>query len=301
MNATVSISPALLDTIQHTLGGIFATKYLSGSAVTLALWDHLCTSGREIETIWSRRLDLTKAIYLLNRWGVGMGLIYAAYVISGFRQNDQTTWVLLCEGFSVVILTLASASSLFTNVYMVFYYYGLWERSKVTMTILTSALILCYVPAYTLLVLTIIRYRENTIYYPRFNACVVVEQQSVAKGFWGCLAAFDIAALSIGVLSSFGRPYRQSADVLQSLRRDGAIWFTSLFLLRLLNLVIAITIPSTELLITILISWALINATACQFVLRVEGLKIRKVPPVRVWNVQTDGFELGRWSSNGVR
>ena len=37
--------------------------------------------------------------------------------------------------------------------------------------------------------------------------------------------AFDFIAVFVALLNSFHRPYRQGADVLSSLRRDGAIWF----------------------------------------------------------------------------
>lgn len=99
---TFDLPESLTDTIEHTIGGIVATRFLSGtlfhecgrqivcltrhiaSAVTLALWDHAVTAGNEVDTIWSRNLDLTKVIYLVNRWGVSMGLIYAAYGTSHF-------------------------------------------------------------------------------------------------------------------------------------------------------------------------------------------------------------------------
>ena len=131
--------------------------------MSLALWDHLISIGNEVDIIWSRKFDLTKAIYLLNRWGVGIGLIYAACsasslpyvvivthktyaVIGGSTRLSQrvryreTAYILefivhylgvrvlrrmlricgfdsssSCEAFPVVILTLASASSIFTN------------------------------------------------------------------------------------------------------------------------------------------------------------------------------------------
>ena len=92
---SLPIPPSLVQTIQRTTAGLLASKYLSGegvirvlnilmtittaSAVALSLWDHAITFGREVDIIWSRHFDLTKLIYLMNRWGVGMGLIYAAY------------------------------------------------------------------------------------------------------------------------------------------------------------------------------------------------------------------------------
>lgn len=52
---------------------------MAASAVTLALWDHIVTFRYEFEVIWFRSFDLAKLVYLLNRWGVGAGLVYAAY------------------------------------------------------------------------------------------------------------------------------------------------------------------------------------------------------------------------------
>ena len=81
-------------------------------------------------------------------------------------------------------------------------------------------------------------------YIPGIDVCILVVQPGRTKVFWGCLvrnvhdtlpyltltealyqAAFDIAAIVIGALNSFDRPYRQSCDIARSLQRDGIAWF----------------------------------------------------------------------------
>lgn len=90
---------------------------------------------------------------------------------------------------------------------MAYYYYSLWDHQKVTMRILTCALVVTYIPAFVLLVLTIVQYRgeplcsavlhslrpretEHTMYIAVMDACVVIQQANVTRGFWACLVLF---------------------------------------------------------------------------------------------------------------
>ena len=59
--------------------------------MTLALWDQIITFHDEFEVIWFRSFDLAKLVYLLNRWGVGAGLIYAAYGIVVCRSPQSAS------------------------------------------------------------------------------------------------------------------------------------------------------------------------------------------------------------------
>lgn len=51
---------------------------------------------------------------------------------------------------------------------------------------------------------------------------------------WLSQAAFDILAVLIAALNSFDKPYRRRSDVLDSLRRDGVIWFAVRTIARIL-------------------------------------------------------------------
>lgn len=87
------------------------------------------------------------------------------------------------------------------------------------------------------------------VYFSQANVCLVSEQSRYAKGMYSCLvcddflpydtgyiaqsfddydsqAGFDILAVVIAALNSFDKPYRRRSDVINSLRRDGIIWFT---------------------------------------------------------------------------
>ena len=46
---------------------------------TILLWDHLLTFGDEIQYIWKRPVELTKAVFLFNRYFVEGVMCLSAY------------------------------------------------------------------------------------------------------------------------------------------------------------------------------------------------------------------------------
>ena len=49
------------------------------SALTLTIWDHCLTLPEEFDLVWFRKFDLTKAVFLFNRYGVEAGLVLVTY------------------------------------------------------------------------------------------------------------------------------------------------------------------------------------------------------------------------------
>lgn len=58
------------------------SECFAASAVALSLWDHVLIFPREIEAIWSRRLDIAKITFLVYRYGIEAGLIFVAHSTS---------------------------------------------------------------------------------------------------------------------------------------------------------------------------------------------------------------------------
>lgn len=49
------------------------------SALTCALYDHSLTISDELETMWTRKVDLSTVVYFVMRYGIDGVLLYMAY------------------------------------------------------------------------------------------------------------------------------------------------------------------------------------------------------------------------------
>ena len=78
------------------------------------------------------------------------------------------------------------------------------------------------------------------MYDPFLDTCILSAQPTPTKLYWGCWVSvlhsdelpltdmmqvvFDFVAITIGIMNSLDKPYRQSSDVIRSLQHDGAAW-----------------------------------------------------------------------------
>ncbi|GJE88917.1 hypothetical protein PsYK624_050050 [Phanerochaete sordida] len=196
---------------------------------------------------------------------------------------------------AIWLFVLSTVTS--SNIYMMCYYYSIWDQRKSILYLLIGVLSVTYLPGIALGLFSTRAYANDVVYVPALDQCILASQTAPTKAFWGCLLAFDVVAIIIGLVNSLDRPYKHRTDVVQSLQRDGAAWFVGIALLRVINFVLGIVMPSTEVLLLAFNAWALINVTLTRLVLRVEELKNPSVESVRVWNLESDMFELRQYSS----
>ncbi|GJE93653.1 hypothetical protein PsYK624_098130 [Phanerochaete sordida] len=86
-------TPEQIAALEHIIlsspyNGFSLTRYFQASALTCTLYDHLLTLNDEIAFLWSGGpLTDVKALYILIRFGIEAGLLYLAFMFSGFRPH----------------------------------------------------------------------------------------------------------------------------------------------------------------------------------------------------------------------
>ncbi|THG93860.1 hypothetical protein EW026_g7492 [Hermanssonia centrifuga] len=79
---------SLTNEIAASIHTLVALKYIAGAGLALALWDHIITLRHEVEVVWNwKARRLAQLVYLLHRYGLGIGLIYIAYIQSGLHGD----------------------------------------------------------------------------------------------------------------------------------------------------------------------------------------------------------------------
>ncbi|EIM91395.1 uncharacterized protein STEHIDRAFT_153041 [Stereum hirsutum FP-91666 SS1] len=79
MLATALASSGLTPAIEQDLSQILVNKYFFLAALTVVIWDYLCTLPDEIQTIWKRNKRLPTYIFLLLRYYALSAMIVVAY------------------------------------------------------------------------------------------------------------------------------------------------------------------------------------------------------------------------------
>ncbi|KIP04458.1 hypothetical protein PHLGIDRAFT_129483 [Phlebiopsis gigantea 11061_1 CR5-6] len=278
-----------------SIDALEATKYLSAAGLVCALWDHAITLDDEIELVWKKKWDVTKFAFFFYRYGAEGSLIYVNYMLSGIRPHLSTN-MYACKAFAVVLFAAVMLISVSSNVYIAIYHYQLWDRRKGAMIALLVAIACIYGPGIALAVIGMRADYKSTVYVAEMDICLVLSDSAEGTAFWGCMVGFDAFAILLAIVNALDRPYRQSTDVLSSLRRDGAAWFIGLFFLRLMNFVIFLTRPAPQKLLVAFFLWAMVPVTLARLIMRVENIK-KASRKVHVWNPLSFTFESGRWSN----
>ncbi|KAJ3558835.1 hypothetical protein NM688_g683 [Phlebia brevispora] len=146
---------------------------------------------------------------------------------------------MLLSLFIVAVLTDEPA-------YMSARLYTLWDQRKKTVVILGTAFVCTYIPVVVLAIFTLLVYYENTIYVEPVNTCILRKRSIYITGIFGSMCAFDLFTIGFSFLNALDRPFRHYSEALSHFQRDGAIFFLCMFLLRLANMLIFLSVPTLD-------------------------------------------------------
>ncbi|KAI0341071.1 hypothetical protein BDW22DRAFT_321469 [Trametopsis cervina] len=169
---------------------------------------------------------------------------------------------------ALAVIAMGSA-----NGFMILRHYMLWDHSKVALMILCCAFALSYSLVFVFAVLTVKSFYEHAYYNPIVNTCLLVQKPTGLIGVWAAMCGFDLFAISMAVLNALQRPYRHTAEVVNKFKRDGAVLFVGLFLLRVLDLILAIALDKDEVFVTAFFVWCMVSITTCRLILRVAAIQ----------------------------
>ncbi|GJE99897.1 hypothetical protein PsYK624_161720 [Phanerochaete sordida] len=134
-----------------------------------------------------------------------------------------------------------------------------------------------------------------TYYNPIVDACLLSQKPIAMIGVWAAMSTFDISILVLGISNALHQPYKQNIEVMMRFRRDGAIFFIAVFVLRLINLVCSIVLQTEYLLVNLFFVWGMVSITTCRLILRVEEIRHNANRHARYRT-----YELGEWRSHNT-
>ncbi|KAF9060058.1 hypothetical protein BDP27DRAFT_1430504 [Rhodocollybia butyracea] len=234
---------------------LLAQRYLTAIGIGILVYDHLLTIGSEIELIWAKPMTGPNFIFLFVRYGVLGCQILGAYVMSGGSTNVTNT----NENHNSPSSIPAALTGPILHLLLVGFLLGYGATVGFTAACLHSILA-----------------NPNAISYDPapYHTCLISEKPKLWPGIWASQIAFDLYLAPLILLNAVNRPRAVHVKLLSDFNRDGGMLLMTLFLARVLNLVLS-ALPNTAFMIVgFFFSWALINCVTCRLYLRVEQMKI---------------------------
>lgn len=289
------MSATLLD-----LRAFEATKYMSGVALTVSLFDHLLNFGDELELVWSqpRSWSILQSIVMVNRYGGELSMIFIAYILAGFRPPISTS---TCHGFVVVVCTYGIFGSALSQFVLLLRIVGIWDNRKSVKYALVGGFIVCLGTSLAFAILTTLRSFGWLLrialhagalmkdigamsYSAPLNICVINPAAyhglivEYTQGVWGGMLLYDVYVFAILIANAMNRPRRHNAEIITNLNRDGAFIFLAFFALRLAQLLPSVSGNAAFMFLTPAVAWALDNTLSSRLFLKMKAIEIRKRP-----------------------
>ncbi|PVF95469.1 hypothetical protein CPB86DRAFT_738754 [Serendipita vermifera] len=256
--------------INHTLEfyisavqDITHSRYLSGSAVTLVIYDWLLLLGDESNTIWKSRWTIPKALYYLTRVITVPFIIFSAYELSDLRPALSKT---VCAAWPAVVTVPMFTTFAFTNWLFTLRLVALYRRNRILVWFMRIFFAMTYIASLSMLIASLFKYRETVDYFPLFKACGALEASPVFPAMFYGPAAFEFFIFALTAYRAYEDANifkhqlnggKGGAPFLIVLYRDGLVCFLVMLGVRSWNIWIYSSQPITQLSLGTNIMWAI--------------------------------------------
>ncbi|KZP12166.1 hypothetical protein FIBSPDRAFT_1050204 [Athelia psychrophila] len=240
---------------------------MTAAGMVVLLYDHLLTFDREWRLIWKTKWDLTSCLFVFNRYIVLGAMIMKVHDISGLGHPVMSNKV--CQWSIGVAMVLGIVSIATSNFLVMLRVWALLDERRSLIMVTGLAFVVTQVAA---LITTgvILPSMLPDVFYdePITYACLISRNPGIPLGFiWLPGLFFEVSTFIIVVWNALDRPRSGGSPITKSMYRDGFVYFTVLFVLRLLNLTLGFAAPASLLFLGMLFIWCFTNVTLSRLIL----------------------------------
>ncbi|KAG7089115.1 hypothetical protein E1B28_010824 [Marasmius oreades] len=244
--ATGTAAKAGFEIVTAMLDNERLVAYIDVLSATLLVYDVIINLPVEIEHIRIRKWSLFTVVYILQRYlpffdSVGLVLHHH------FGANLSTRYCNLnyeIAGWSFAIGVTLSQIILILRVWAV------WHRSLPVAIGLAFFFLACWVPSYVFTEKFVTAVRFATLPFPDIRGCFIAGGSNVFLFFWVLMMVYDTGTLVMMLISGVVA-YRMGgrSQLIETIYRDGVIYYVLIFLISMLNVVVVLILPSDLLLL----------------------------------------------------
>ncbi|KAH9840989.1 uncharacterized protein C8Q71DRAFT_742696 [Rhodofomes roseus] len=252
-----------------------ATRYLSGTAITLALYDHFLNLPKEIQYVWHQPPLFLAVCVLFDVYLREAGLLYFAVVMSGFAPLDKQS----CISFTIFAVVYGFVSNASVHSYILFRLYRLWDNRRFVSYVLGGAFVICMIATIIsdvfLLrqILSEVQYAELHGIQAFIETCMFTKKSWYFVGSWAPMVAFDLIALALVAWSTLMTPRRQETAIVGILYKQGFYTFLAFLLLRLSRLLSSVFGSAADTTLMPPVTWALDGILSYRLFLTIKEME----------------------------
>jgi len=235
---------------------MYALRYMSAVGFTANFWNHLTTLDVEFCYIWHNpkaKLPV-KCLYIFHRYGSDLILGFSAYVLSGIGSswlNEKN-----CQIWIWLFTLFGSTFALLYQFIVVFRLHKLWDHKKYITRLYTSGMIFCVCGLTAAAISDVLGFVRHPMFLSELQSCVISTKSKTTPVVLGIMTACDLIVIVFTFCNALNRPRRKNSEILFFLHQEGIRYFTVLFVLRLVNTVMAISLDVANESLLIPVTWA---------------------------------------------
>lgn len=244
-------------------GSVTLSRYFTGVALTLCIYDWLIILERESHTVWKARWTWTKALYYINRVITLFGLALAA-------TQNSLLWTKLPQRFCSFYLWTASllqvVSWCIANIILTLRIVALYYQRKYLLRVLYFLLVVDWAVVVSTTIHTLWSLEQQLDYSPVLRMCASTAPTPAAPAIFMGPAIYEFILFILTIYRALQdvRNRLSTGPLVATLYRDGFYYFASIFTVHLWNSLSYMTQPMTGIFMGVYFAWAVMTVMSCR-------------------------------------
>lgn len=219
--------------------------YFDFASAALVAYDYVLTFGLETRHMWSKqRWSLIRVLFFVNRYMpfVDIPMALCTQLVPSMSDRDCTL-VYRLAGWSFCF------SIALSEVILAMRTWSLWKASSWSGFALLVFYLSCWIPTIVVFVTFLMASGASHFRLPRYTTCIIAPRNNNLYWCWILVLVYDTGTMMLIVLAStrsYAQMYGQSGSsfmVVRTLYMDGVIYYISLFILSVMNIITIVILP----------------------------------------------------------
>ncbi|KAH9831446.1 uncharacterized protein C8Q71DRAFT_303918 [Rhodofomes roseus] len=254
----------------YDVHSMFVARCLTAVALSLSLWDHALTLGREVQLLWRFPWSPLQILVLVNRYSAEISMIFIARIV-GWGKLPMADSV--CEALTILITVYCVINSASSQFAVLLYVYKLFDSSPLYRNALVVGFATCFSVSITFGILSV-RQALGMIRSAPAMYCVVALRRRFTIGMWGGMVAYDLYVFFLLLVNTMHNPRRRDSEIVGRLLQGGALVFLACSALRLSQLLSSVLAVGAQSLLIPLVAWSIDGILTYRLLLKVKAVEL---------------------------
>ncbi|KAF8210641.1 hypothetical protein K438DRAFT_165307 [Mycena galopus ATCC 62051] len=267
---------------------IMITRYVTGAALVVLLYDHLLTLGSEVKLIWPVKMSAPKFLFLFMRYTVPIALIIFTIQLSGLEQELELSAAVIvsirqpsgslvshlrsCVSWMSVATFLATSTIATSNFLILLRLWVVWDRNRRLVIWTLLLFVLAQFGGLAAASVLVSEFKQKLVWNKTLHMCGFDTKPPPIAILWAPGTVFEVVLCVITWWNVLTQPRTSNASLASAIYRDGLMYFLILLCLRIINTILAVRAPSLLIFVAVLPVWCATTTTTCRLMIKLRQI-----------------------------